>query len=199
MNISTLISNSLILPIRIEHIRETVGDAYPDLNWSAKETIVSGLYNILDKNRWPEPDVYRFQLEKVLGECHHFQEWFGLNPTEKLQFFIQLEKFLMETDLTGDELGDEVYYQLYKFKEATMPKCKKCSNTVEDEYFGEICAACYHEEFEDEACNSCGEREVDLDADNLCNICSYEQWHHDNGKCPVCETPRPGSRACAGC
>ena len=199
MNISTLISKSLILPIRINHIRETVGDAFPELNYSAQETIVSGLYSVLDVKRWPIPDVYRFQLENILGECHNFQEWFTLDPSQKLEFFISLEKFLMETDLTGEALGDEVYYKLFKYKESTMQECNTCGHTVEDKRLGDICAACYHEEFEQDACNSCGEREVDLDADNLCNICSYEQWHYDNGKCPVCETPSPGSRACGSC
>ena len=199
MNISTLISNSLVLPIKADHIRETVSVAFPELNKAAHATIVAGLYNILDENRWSIPDVYRFQLEKVLGECHNFQEWFDLDARQKLEFFIQVEKFLMETDLTGDALADEVYYMLYLYKESTMPECNGCGHTVEDKRLGDLCARCTHEEFEQDACSHCGEREVDLDADNLCSICSYEQWHYDEGKCPVCETPSPGSRACSGC
>jgi len=203
MNISNLISYTLALPIDHDFIVETVEDAYPNFNKSAQATIVSGLYHILDEARWSCPDVYRFQLEKVLGECDNFQEWFDLTSRQKLELFIQLEKFLMETNLTGIELGDEVYYQLVKYKEAAMEetakKCHACGHPVEDIRLGDLCAACTNKAFEDEACDGCGDRESDLDSDNLCQVCAYAQLHYDNGKCPLCEAPSPGSRACAGC
>ena len=206
MNVSNLISKFCnCTDLDFDTVCQAVAAAYPEMNWSAQQTIVSGLYHIHDSKRWPTPDVFRFQLENILGECHNFLEWFDLDPTQKLKFFVLLEKFLMETDLTGVELGDEVSYQLYLFKESTMDntvdtkKCHACDHPIEDIRLGDLCARCTQEAFEEEACNHCGERGVDLDSDNLCEICSYEQWRYDNGKCPVCETPSPGSRACSGC
>jgi hypothetical protein len=77
--------------------------------------------------------------------------------------------------------------------------CESCGHQIEDPRLGSTCAACYHHTGEPSGCDHCGDTSVSLDTDNLCAICAYNQYEHDTGKCPNCETPSPGSHACASC
>jgi hypothetical protein len=54
-------------------------------------------------------------------------------------------------------------------------------------------------EDEDYICAHCGAETETLDSDGLCPSCARTQEAFDDGECPRCGTPSPGSRECYNC
>ena len=75
--------------------------------------------------------------------------------------------------------------------------CDQCGNSWGVDDPSEVTALIAADE-EVAACQHCGSTE-NLDSDKLCPDCARAQQRYDNGRCPRCEAPSPGSRPCYDC
>jgi len=198
MGISKKLSNILSQVQRPDYgkVKNLVIDAYPQLDDYVLLETCRGIYAVKFSEDFSQPDAFRYQMEHWLGDAPHFQQWFSLTAVKRLELYVQVELYVhsLPSGYTKERVECFIYQLLDE-----LSSCESCGHQIEDPCLGDICAACYHEQFEPSGCDHCGDTEATLDDEDLCSICSHEQYLYDTGKCPTCETPSPGSRACASC
>ena len=109
MSISEKLSNILtkINTPNYGMVKSLVSESWPKLDSYIRLEITRGIYAVC----WPEdystPDAFRFQLEAILGDANHFEDWFDLSTLKQLDLYIDISHW--ELSKAGDELESLVY------------------------------------------------------------------------------------------